>query len=594
MDLTNVPEALQAQDKLVAKLDAEGWNIVVGEMFIRGIRDIGYKSVSYALAELVDNAIQASASHIDIVFGFDSGEKPTRIAVVDDGHGMRPKMVRASLVLGAGTRADDRTGYGKYGYGLKSASVSQCRRVSVYSKTVESSWHTCYLDVDEISSGEWTHKNRVEMPEEKPASLPGYVATYLKQVKRPEGFDHGSVVVWEKLDRLSPRQRATLRDRIVTDLGVIYRNVLVNVPMTVDAVPVQPCDPLFLTPGFRGYDTDEDRAVAVPSAVFDVADKETGKVMGKLRVRFSRFPATFFRVPEAKRTNKPGRNQTNERLGIAAANDGIIFTRNGRQIDAIRPPRNIGTINVSTDRYWGVEVDFDATLDELFAITTTKQHVVPDDRIWDMLRDKANVFKAIGTMRTTYQKEADTIAAAAEVDKEQKRASVLAIEQATKFRTTKPPQETPERTKEAAENLQQETRRRAEQSGLKPEVVEREIVAQQEGNPRDVRTEDLPGAPFFRCTQLGGQRVLFLNVAHPFYGELYSGPGSTPRLRAGLEIVLWALGEAEVDADPGGDKRRFYELERAAVWSPYVAAALPILKDLPLMQEEVADRSTAA
>jgi len=75
-----------------------------------------------------------------------------------------------------------------------------------------------------------------------------------------------------------------------------------------------------------------------------------------------------------------------------------------------------------------------------------------------------------------------------------------------------------------------------------------------------------------------GSVWLIINRAHPFYDDLYMGPDSTPRLRASLEIVLWALGEAEVDADPGSDRRKFYERERASAWSPYVADALAELR----------------
>src|SRR5207249_4844968 len=117
-----------------------GWDIIVGDAFVRGMRDIGYKSTSYAMAELIDNSVEASAQHVDIVFGFDSGEKPRQVAVIDDGYGMQPKMVRAALIWGAGTRAAKRSGYGKYGYGLPSASVSQCQRVEVYSKTEGGEW----------------------------------------------------------------------------------------------------------------------------------------------------------------------------------------------------------------------------------------------------------------------------------------------------------------------------------------------------------------------------------------------------------------------------------------------------------------------
>ncbi|MDX6452577.1 MAG: hypothetical protein QOH16_2626 [Gaiellaceae bacterium] len=589
MEITSIPEGLRIQREYVEKLEADqfGWDLMVGDAFVRGMRDIGYKSTAFAMAEVIDNAIQASASQIDIVFGFANGAKPTEVAVIDDGYGMEKTMVRASLVWGAGTRATDRSGFGKYGYGLPSASVSQCHRVTVYSKTPGGNWHSAHLDIDEIREGKWTKDNRIQMPDAKMTKPPEFVVDFLTESGRWETFEHGTVVVWSgELDRIDFKTRDALRSTLLTNLGVLYRNYLVGTPMTVDSVQVEPCDPLFLTEGFRYYDLDEDRAIEFPPAVVEVKDRETGEVKGKMRIRFSRLPATFFRKPEAKHTNKPGRGNMNARLEIADANNGIIFLRNGRQIDVIRPPRSFGSINATTDRFWGVEVDFDATLDELFSITTSKQQVRPDDRIWDILKDNARIFAAMGQMRSDYEKEAKAIAAKVEQEKTEKRASVESIEEAKKYKTTKPPKDTPERIREADENLKREAAKRAKSSGLNPDAVERELLAQQQGATHAVETEDLPGAPFFRCVQQGGQRVLYLNVAHPFYTVLYAGPQATPRLRAGLEILLWALGEAEVDADPDTPKRHFYERERASVWSPYLADALAVLKTISVVEED--------
>ncbi len=402
MEITSASDALKDQRELVAKTEEAGWEMVVGDAVVRGLRDIGYKSTSYAIAELIDNAAEAAAQHVDIIFGFESGDKPNRIAVVDDGYGMEPKMVRASLVLGAGTRNDKRKGFGKYGYGLKTASVSQCKRVTVYSKTADGSWHSCFIDIDDIKKGGWG--SRLQVPPEKPDQVPPFVVEYLKAQGRWDSFASGTVVVWEHLDRVQYIQRAKLRDHLLTDLGVIYRNVLNATPMTVDGVKIQPCDPLFLTAGFRGYDIDDDRAIALEPATVAVKDKATGQEIGYLRLRFARMPATFYRKPEFKHDYKAGSNAMNERHKIAQANNGIVFTRHGRQIDVKRPPRNFGSINVTTDLYWGIEVDFDATLDEMLAITTSKQQVTPEDGIWDILRDKANVFTNISDMRSAYKK----------------------------------------------------------------------------------------------------------------------------------------------------------------------------------------------
>ncbi|TFV62049.1 hypothetical protein E4P41_08600 [Geodermatophilus sp. DF01-2] len=592
--ITTASEGLRVQRDYIKQLeDAQfSWDILVGDAFVRGMRDIGYKSTAFAMSELIDNSIQANAKQIDIVFGFESGNMPSHIAIIDDGYGMEPTMVRASLVWGAGTRAENRDGFGKYGYGLPSASVSQCHRVSVYSKTADGAWNTAYLDIDEIKDHKWTKDGRIEMPSQTLAEPPEFVVDYLKKANRWSSFVSGTVVVWEGLDRTDYKQREKLRADLLTNLGVIYRNYLTATPMTVDGETVQPCDPLFLTEGFRYYDLDEDRAIALDPAVVDVTDKKTGEVIGRMRVRFSRLPATFFRKPDAKHTNKPGRGNMNPRLEIADANNGVIFLRNGRQIDVVRPPRSLASFNATTDRFWGIEVDFDATLDEFFSITTSKQQVKPDERVWDILKDKANIWSAIGAMRSAYQKDAATHTNKTENSGTERRASVEAIEAAEQRRITPKPKDTPVRLKEAADNFEQSANRRARQSGLKPEFVQLELEAERTGQAHKVETEDMPGAAFFRCVQEGGTRVLYLNVAHPFYTELYQGPGSNPRFRAGLEVLLWTLGNAEVDSDPDSPRRAFYEQERAFVWSATLTAALNTLKLIDLSVVEKDDSAT--
>ena len=67
------------------------FGLMVPEAFVRGIRDIGYRSNGDAIAELIDNALQAYADRVDVLFGYEgttSNKKPMQVAVVDNGHGM--------------------------------------------------------------------------------------------------------------------------------------------------------------------------------------------------------------------------------------------------------------------------------------------------------------------------------------------------------------------------------------------------------------------------------------------------------------------------------------------------------------------------
>ena len=138
------------------------------------------------------------------------------------------------------------------------------------------------------------------------------------------------------------------------------------------------------------------------------------------------------------------------------------------------------------------------------------------------------------------------------------------MEEADKFRNRPPAGSPVERTKRAEERFQQEVEKRSRESGVPREQVESELLVEAKTNPYKVTERSLPGGPFFSVEQVGGQRVLYLNTAHRFYTDLYAGPESTPRLRAALEVLLFVLGESELDA--AGERQLFYQAERM-YWS---------------------------
>src|SRR4051812_19840551 len=88
---------LEAQHAYVTRMQEAGFDygLAVADAFIRGMRNIGYKSTGSALDELIDNAIQADARTIHVVLnGPPEGRTIQQIAVLDDGHGMEPDMIR--------------------------------------------------------------------------------------------------------------------------------------------------------------------------------------------------------------------------------------------------------------------------------------------------------------------------------------------------------------------------------------------------------------------------------------------------------------------------------------------------------------------
>ena len=497
-----VNEDLAAQRHYAKRKKEEGFDfgLTVVEAFIRGIRDIGYRGTGRALDELIDNSLQAEASKILIALGFgsDSDSKPNAIAVVDNGHGMDPEMLRLAVIWGGTHRENDRTGFGRYGYGLPSSCVSQGQRFTVFSRVEGGEMNAVTLDLEEMSDGEFTDEaGRIVVPKAKPAQLPKWLQKDI-EARFGQALERGTVVLIEKLDRLTWKTVATIERHLLQGIGTTYRNFLRHCSVWVGSKRVEGVDPLFTTPGARFYDLDSDRAEALEDHSFEVKDPGTRKAVGTIKVRYSSMPPTFARIDK-----EVERGKNNARFGIMADHNGIIVMREGRQIDVVAQRPHLSVNN--DDRYWGCEIDLPATLDEEMSITTSKQRVILSERIWNLLKEQG-VLANIPALRKRYDDEK----AKARVKREERKkaqSSAMAMSASDKFDPDKTP-ETPERQQKSADSLEREVKRRSEKSGVAEEEVRRQVEDEVRNIPYKVVHESLKGAPFFRVEQVGPQKVL--------------------------------------------------------------------------------------
>lgn len=576
---TTLSQDLLAQRRYAEKIDHD-FGLTVAGAFVRGIRDIGYRDTGRALDELIDNAIQAESTKVLVTFGYDpsSDAKPTAIAVVDNGHGMDPEMVRLSVIWGGTHRENDRTGFGRYGYGLPSACVSQGRRFTVYSHVEGAEMQAVTLDLDDITHGKFSDgSGRIVVPEAQLATLPDWLDRDIEAHFGEGGFTHGTVVLIEKLDQMTWVTKSALERHLLQGIGTTYRDFLRGTTIWVGEKKVEPIDPLFITPGYRFYDLDADRAVALEPSSIEVRDPVTRKPQGTIKVRYSSMPPTFARVDK---TVERGKN--NARFNVLAEHNGIIVMREGRQIDVV--PRG-GWLNVNNDdRYWGVEIDVPATLDEEMAITTSKQRVILSERIWDLL-DQHGVKANVIALRKRYDEAKAKLRTIREQQEDAQRASEQAMAASEKFEDERTP-DTPERRQKQQESFNREVERRSTESGVPKDQVKEQLEKETKERPYRVQPESMPGAPFFRMDQIGGQKLLYLNTAHRFYKDIYAGPDSNPRMRAGLEVVLFAIGSGELNAE--GDLLTFYETERGR-WSSRLNTALTQLENIDTPAEDRSD-----
>lgn len=155
---------------------------------IISLRDLGYDFVS-AVADLVDNAIEANSTAIHIDIEFDGDNSSVRIA--DNGRGMTLEQLREAMRYGT-EREYAIEDLGKFGLGLKTASLSQCRKFSVVSRADKKrndvsaySW-----DLDHIEK-----ENRWEIIRPSKNAIKIITAHHLDK-------STGTVVYWQRLDRI--------------------------------------------------------------------------------------------------------------------------------------------------------------------------------------------------------------------------------------------------------------------------------------------------------------------------------------------------------------------------------------------------------
>jgi len=96
------------------------------------MRDIGY-SLATAIADIIDNSITAKATDVDVFCDL-TGENPT-LVIIDNGRGMTEEKLLLAMKHGSANPKQVRApnDLGRFGLGLKTASFSQCRNLTVIS-----------------------------------------------------------------------------------------------------------------------------------------------------------------------------------------------------------------------------------------------------------------------------------------------------------------------------------------------------------------------------------------------------------------------------------------------------------------------------
>ncbi|GGE95512.1 ATP-binding protein [Sphingomonas prati] len=209
---------------------------------VESLRGLGY-STATAIADIIDNSIAAGAGVVDVRFHWAGAG--SWITILDDGRGMDPVELDSAMRLGDRNPLDERAAgdLGRFGLGLKTASFSQGRSLTVASRTTNGTIDCLRWDLDVLaSSTEW---HLLEGPSEG--------SEFHLDVLR----DHmsGTLVLLEKLDRLvtsefEAQDFLDVIDRVEGHLGMTFHRYLEGrhprLQLKLNGKLVQPWEP-FLT-----------------------------------------------------------------------------------------------------------------------------------------------------------------------------------------------------------------------------------------------------------------------------------------------------------------------------------------------------------
>lgn len=330
-------------------------NIIQIQNFIRATRDSGYANVAQALAEIIDNAVEADATNVSVHFTKDNQTKDFIISILDNGHGMTPLGLEHAIRFGGSNRFNSRKRFGRYGMGLPNSFLSQSKRLEVYTWRKKRNVYWNYLDVDEVVSGKLREINKS------------------MKVKLPEPFielaqNSGTLVQWKKVDRLNIKYLAPFLKNLNQTLGRIFRKQLYEgLGITINGVPLRPFDPLYLENGINPIGGElYGETMVIPVRI--------GRKVSNIELKFSELPVIKW---------SPFPNKEKRKMRITK-NAGVSILRHGREIDygwffmGKKRKENY-------DDWWRCEVSFEPELDDLFGITHTKQMVNPTQELKEIL-----------------------------------------------------------------------------------------------------------------------------------------------------------------------------------------------------------------
>lgn len=506
----------------------EGANVPLffSQTLIKSLRDQGYSSTTSAICELIDNSIQWGAKNVRVYFN-QTGRKgawTVDVAVLDDGPGMEPNVLKFAMSFGGSLNYDRREGIGRYGMGMKTAGLSMSPVVDVYTWKEEGEFWNLTLDVEDIGR---QRKNLIEMAEPQLSDLlPSDISTILTTTMRfPRREDQeliadceddvvlalgrsGTLVYLPQCDRMDSTTAKPLVERSFKELGRIYRRFIdKGIRIYVNNRAVESFDPTYWSSESRHTrieEIGETRSRLVASPEIQIPKFEGSTETAPVKVRLYRLPFEQWM----------GLSRKVLKNDLQVFSDQIVsILRNDREMQCGHVPQIVG--RHSTTNWLRVQIDFTGELDEAFGLSSNKQGVRPKPYVWEAIkkqieaeisriRDEVNRFKA------------------REIHDRGKRSNTQAERQAqdAEVHQAKPLPKPAPTTEEEERELDLELKALAMSLRYEGESDEEALQRVRSSQYLSKQIHD-PYWPFYHVETRAGRIVLTLNTAHPFYEQVY-------------------------------------------------------------------------
>jgi hypothetical protein len=318
-----------------------------GVSLLESMRSVGY-SIEAAVADVIDNSIAAKSTTVDILV---SDSDPFQMSILDDGTGMdRDEAIKAMTLAAVSPTAERATGdLGRFGLGLKTASLSQCRTLTIVTKqagiTTALRWSLDHV----IKTGQWS---LMELDEGDVAGLLGWFQFELLM--------SGTMVHWGDMDQLAMTEGDTQDDldrvavRVRDHVALVFHlfngsDGVQNVNITMNGTPIERVDPFM-----------SKRSTASPWESIDV-EGQTVKLVA-------------YTLPYLSRLSAADRERALQ-LGGLRETQGFYVYRGHRLVIwgnwfRVMPRSEMAKLT-------RVRVDIPNTLDHLWALDVKKSHAEP-------------------------------------------------------------------------------------------------------------------------------------------------------------------------------------------------------------------------